>query len=491
MESPTAVETHVLARATVETHSLVQSPSLTSVGDPIFGTNAVTRDLATGLDWLDLTLSTNRSYDDITGVDGSNELVAGGDFAGWRYATVAEIRLFFLDAGIPDVPGFSPANHDPVVALMTLVGITCVDQCGDLPTSIGVSGTPDAANPPLLFLPNLQEWASLGFGRTDLTLLSNPSTSAPYLGHWLVRPAIVEDNTAPVIVPSVDGTLGANGWYTSNVTVSFTVNDPESTPALTGCDNTTVSSNTSSMTFTCSSTSAGGTASKSVTIKRDATIPAVTGTPSGALGANGWYTSDVGITWTPSATGPSGQTPSSGCTTVALTGDTPSYTFTCAITTGAGITSAPGMVTVKRDATKPVVTYAGNAESYTVDQPVAITCTPSDNLSGVASSTCAAITGGAYSFPSGANTYSATATDKAGNGGSATTAFTVNVTSGSVCSLVQRWVSNGGVANSMCVKLNQASYGAFRNELAAQSGKKLSEANAAILVRLVNVLDPQ
>jgi hypothetical protein len=62
------------------------------------------------------------------------------------------------------------------------------------------------------------------------------------------------------------------------------------------------------------------------------------------------------------------------------------------------------------------------------------------------------------------------------------------VTPGSVCALVERWVSNAGVANSMCVKLRQGSYGAFRNELSAQSGKKISEANAAILLRLVNLL---
>ena len=33
--------------------------------DSTFGPNTITRDTDTGLDWLDLTLSTNRSYDDI------------------------------------------------------------------------------------------------------------------------------------------------------------------------------------------------------------------------------------------------------------------------------------------------------------------------------------------------------------------------------------------------------------------------------------------
>ncbi|MBW7935215.1 MAG: hypothetical protein H3C62_16730, partial [Gemmatimonadaceae bacterium] len=96
----------------------------------------------------------------------------------------------------------------------------------------------------------------------------------------------------------------------------------------------------------------------------------------------------------------------------------------------------------------------------------------------------------AYTFAIGSNSFSATAQDKAGNTNAASTSFTVSVTSGSLCSLVQRWVSNAGVANSLCVKLRQESWGAFRNEVSAQGGKKfLSASNAAILLRLVDELD--
>ncbi len=117
----------------------------------------------------------------------------------------------------------------------------------------------------------------------------------------------------------------------------------------TGCATQTVSTTTSTegITFTCVATSAGGETTDAVTVKLDKTIPAVVGAvTSGVLGSNGWFTSDVGITWTPSLAGPSGQTLSSDCATVALTSDSPGYTFTCSVTTGAGITSAPGTVTV-------------------------------------------------------------------------------------------------------------------------------------------------
>lgn len=228
--APTSADTRALRPGVAATHALAQNSSLVSVDDPVFGTNAVTRDNATGLEWLDLTFSTNRSFDDITGVNGPSQLAAGGDFAGWRYATVAEVTSLFLDAGIPDVPGFSPANRDPVLDLMALVGITCIDECSGNPTSLGISATADPANPPLLFVPNLQNYP-LAFGRADLSLLIGPDTRGPAWGSWLVRPGVVVDATAPEteVLSAIDaeGVGVGNGGLTlsSSITVSFVGSD--------------------------------------------------------------------------------------------------------------------------------------------------------------------------------------------------------------------------------------------------------------------------
>ncbi|PKN80814.1 MAG: hypothetical protein CVU47_08610 [Chloroflexi bacterium HGW-Chloroflexi-9] len=87
---------------------------------------------------------------------------------------------------------------------------------------------------------------------------------------------VITDVTPPEITPTVTGTLGSNDWYTSDIDVSWTVIDDESTvTSETGCDATTVTVDTAGVTFTCTATSAGGTASESVTVKRDATAPAV------------------------------------------------------------------------------------------------------------------------------------------------------------------------------------------------------------------------
>ncbi len=70
------------------------------------------------------------------------------------------------------------------------------------------------------------------------------------------------DSTPPVITPNVSGTLGNNGWYTSNVTVSWTVTEAESPGSLvkTGCVDQNITSDQPATTFSCSATSTGGSA---------------------------------------------------------------------------------------------------------------------------------------------------------------------------------------------------------------------------------------
>ena len=96
-------------------------------------------------------------------------------------------------------------------------------------------------------------------------------------------------------------------------------------------------------------------------------------------------------------------------------------------------------VTIKRDANGPVIAFAGNAGTYSVDQTVSITCSATDAMSGIASSSCPSASGEAYSFAIGANSLAATASDQAGNQSSATASFTVAVTTDGLCALTTRW----------------------------------------------------
>lgn len=84
------------------------------------------------------------------------------------------------------------------------------------------------------------------------------------------------DSTPPVITPTVNGTLGENGWYVSDVEVAWSVVDEQSEiTEQSGCETTVITSDTSGLTLTCTAASAGGSSSQSVTIQRDATPPAL------------------------------------------------------------------------------------------------------------------------------------------------------------------------------------------------------------------------
>ena len=96
--------------------------------------------------------------------------------------------------------------------------------------------------------------------------------------------------TPPTIVPHVDGPLGVGGWYTGDVTVTWSVEDFESPISSTaGCESTVIDADTTGTTLTCTATSFGGTDSVDVTVKRDATPPDATceATPSTLWPPNG------------------------------------------------------------------------------------------------------------------------------------------------------------------------------------------------------------
>lgn len=309
-------------------------------------------------------------------------------------------------------------------------------------------------------------------------------------------PPLILDTSAPVIAATVAGTQGANGWYTSDVSVSWTVSDLESAVSSTeGCDTTNVTADTNGVTFTCTATSAGGTASESVTIKRDATAPTVSVALGGTLN-NGWYNTDVTVTWT-TGDNLSGVV-STTCADNTVTTDG-THSQECAVTDNAGNSATGSTGEFKRDATNPTVTYSGNAGSYDVAATVNITCTATDNLSGIASDSCADLSGAAYSFGLGSTSFSASAEDVAGNTGSASGSFQVTASLDGLCTLVQRFVTQRGVANSLCAKTTAAdrarntgarngALGAFINEVEAQSGKHIDADEALILIMIANAL---
>jgi hypothetical protein len=113
-----------------------------------------------------------------------------------------------------------------------------------------------------------------GHGHTNrdtVSIIVTPSNKAP------------ADKTPPLTKPNISGTKGNNGWYTSDVHVTWDVTDKESNiiSKSDGCNPTDITSDTTGQPVTCQATSAGGTTTQSVTIKIDSTQPTATSSQQG------------------------------------------------------------------------------------------------------------------------------------------------------------------------------------------------------------------
>jgi hypothetical protein len=335
--------------------------------------------------------------------------------------------------------------------------------------------------------------------RVDLT---NPVTTASAPSAW-------QKGTTTVALSATDNLSGvASITYSASgaQTIASTVVPGGSTSLSISAEGTTIVS------YFATDIAGNVEAAGSITIRIDLTNPVTTATAPLA-----WQnrTTTVGLSATDNLSGVAFITYSAtGAQTIASTSvnaDSTSFPISAEGTTTvsyfatdvAGNVEAAGSIIIRIDLTKPVITFAGD-RTYTVDQIVNVSCTTTDNLSGVASDTCAAaaVNAPAYTFDLGSHPVSATATDVATNVATATTGFTVIVTYPSLINLTTQFVTFAGTQNDLVAKLNAATasraranknaesgqIGAYRNAVSAQSGKRLTSAQAAILIKLANAL---
>ena len=228
-------------------------------------------------------------------------------------------------------------------------------------------------------------------------------------GHWVadmhqfwnelhpMTSLVILESTPPIITPTVTGTLGTNGWYTSDVHVSWSVVDAESTiSAQSGCDPTAITADTTAggTTLMCSATSDGGTTTQTVTITKDATKPTILAAAITSPNGSGWYNSDVTVHFT--CTDNLSGIPPAGCPADEVLGTEGAAVSSTSrtVTDAAGNVSDPSnVVTVKIDKTKPTIVAASTSAAngagwYNSDVTVQFTCT--DNLSGIPPAGCPA-----------------------------------------------------------------------------------------------------
>jgi hypothetical protein len=194
--------------------------------------------------------------------------------------------------------------------------------------------------------------------------------------------AVVSDTTPPEIAPDVQPPPNGAGWNNSPVTVTWTVTDSLSEITdSTGCDPATRSTNTPvpGVTYTCTATSRGGTASASAVVKLDQVAPTLTGAPTTTPNANGWYNAPVTIDWTcdDALSGVAGPCPDDAV----LASEGAAVSAAASVSDVAGNTTNAVSAPVKIDTHAPATSASTLPEWSNASVTLALTAT--DNLSGV------------------------------------------------------------------------------------------------------------
>ncbi|HWI50889.1 MAG TPA: hypothetical protein VNT01_01945, partial [Symbiobacteriaceae bacterium] len=240
------------------------------------------------------------------------------------------------------------------------------------------------------------------------------------------------DNVPPVTVHGPLPAANGYGWLNQPVTISFTATDtaqpgaavsgveriyPTLDGAAQGCppgDSCTLSVAASGMHDVSyyARDNAGNTgAEQQLSLQIDLDAPIIMGAPNRVANANGWINDGAIVNFVCSDL----LSGIADCTAPLTLGEGADQNVTGTAADMAGNTASATVNGINIDMTAPVVAYSGNAGSYAVDQMIAITCAASDALSGLESSDCADISGPAYDFALGSHSYTASATDLAGN----------------------------------------------------------------------------
>ncbi len=154
----------------------------------------------------------------------------------------------------------------------------------------------------------------------------------------------------------------------------------------------------------------------------------------------------------------------------------------------------PGTLTVRIDRTAPEIRI-NSQPVYTVDQKVQIGCAASDTVSGVVYNPCTTLLVDAFGYELGLGDHTVTASvqDAAGNAATASVTYAIQASTDNLAQLVDDFVTGpgaNGIKNALKQKLAHGQFGAFINQVEAQSGKSIAKERADVLIRLAKSLNP-
>lgn len=240
--------------------------------------------------------------------------------------------------------------------------------------------------------------------------------------------ALKWDNIAPAVTHTMSPNPNSADWNNADVTVHFDAKDDDAGSGVRGGSVTpdvVVGSETAGDDIVGTAEDlAGNKGSDKVTVKLDKTAPSITGAVvQGTLGANGWYTSEVTVRFT-CTDALSGVATCPDPVVLATNGANNSVTRTA--TDNAGNVGSATVSGIKIDQEKPTVTAAGvnvAGATYTLGAVPGATCGATDAVSGVDS--CRVTVTGGTANGVGSFSYTAVATDRAGNTTTITGTYTV------------------------------------------------------------------
>ncbi len=249
----------------------------------------------------------------ITGTKGSNEWYTSDVVVSWAVTdpeTTAVISGCTTDTFTTDTTGVTSSCTAHSVGGSTTKAVTLkIDKTAPTNVVLAPSGT-DGTNGWYTSEVNVVTSgtdSTSGVTCTPDKLLSTESASHSVSGSC-TNGAGLTTSATPITVkidlsdPSASlavtsGTLGSNGWYTTNVTVTATGSDSLSGPVT--CDRPVdlVDETKGTMvTGSCTNDAGRTTSAAGITVKIDKSNPTAALAPSGTVGENGWYTSKVVVT---------------------------------------------------------------------------------------------------------------------------------------------------------------------------------------------------
>jgi hypothetical protein len=248
------------------------APAGAAAPDPVQG--------ADGKQWRQLYETTGATWSQVAGIcpqDGATP--CSGSLAGWIWGTADQV-VSLLAHYEPAIAAADPPSVSGDAYFWSAIGfLTDMRWTGYISLYEGYSewtagwtSSTDDAGRPMVGHVGYGWWPPGGaFSVSGVEDQADRSR-----GIWLWRPAD-DDLTPPRIASTVSGTSGNAGWFVSDVSVTWDVEDAESAiSSQEGCDPATVDADTAGTTLACTATSAGGTSTASIVVMRDTTPPEVT-----------------------------------------------------------------------------------------------------------------------------------------------------------------------------------------------------------------------